>query len=52
MLIAISWFRMGFFPQYAPPWVSKSYVILVGFATVVVGLALERAFRRNVKAHP
>ena len=49
LLLCIEWFRTGFFPQYAPPWLDKLYVVAISGALLVTGLMLERALRRRLK---
>ena len=49
LLLCIEWFRTGFFPQYAPPWLDKLYVVAIAGALIVTGLMLERALRRRLK---
>ena len=50
LLQGIEWFRTGFFMRYDPPWLDKSYLVGAAFATLIVGLMLERALRRKAKA--
>jgi capsular polysaccharide transport system permease protein len=50
LLQGIEWFRTGFFVHYDPPWLSKSYLVGAAFATIIVGLMLERGLRRKMKA--
>jgi capsular polysaccharide transport system permease protein len=50
MLICIEWFRSGIFAQYQPPWVSPGYVLAWACGLVVLGLFLERPFRRLARA--
>lgn len=49
LLVGIEWFRTGFFRQYDPPWIDKTYVVGAAFATTLVGLLLERALRRRMR---
>lgn len=49
LLVGIEWFRTGFFQQYDPPWIDKTYVVVTAFATTLVGLVLERALRRRMR---
>jgi capsular polysaccharide transport system permease protein len=49
LLQGIEWFRTGFFRGYDPPWLDKPYLLGVAFATVVVGMMLERTLRRKMK---
>jgi capsular polysaccharide transport system permease protein len=49
LLQCIEWFRTGFFSYYQPPWLDRSYVLGIGFATVVTGLILERALRPRMR---
>lgn len=49
LLQCVEWFRTGFFSLYNPPWIDKAYVLGAGFATVLVGLALESALRHKMK---
>ena len=37
--------------RYDPPWLDKSYLVGVAFATIIVGLMLERALRRKDEGH-
>ena len=50
LLLCIEWFREGFFPQYAPPWLHRGYVLGVSGALVVTGLMLERVSRRAMRS--
>ena len=47
LLVGIEWFRAGMFLQYHPPWIAKTYLVAVSITTVVAGVALERAARRQ-----
>lgn len=49
ILQGIEWFRTGFFIGYDPPWLDKPYLIGLGFATILIGLMLERALRGKMK---
>lgn len=49
LLQCIEWFRSGFFRSYEPPWLDKSYVLGIAFATTITGLILERALRHRMK---
>ena len=49
LLQCIEWFRTGFFRDYDPPWLDKTYIFAVAFGTVLVGLILERALRRRMR---
>lgn len=44
-LIGIEWIRTGFFPQYDPPWVDKTYMLVFAAIMITVGLILERLLR-------
>ena len=46
LLQCIEWFRTGFFRNYEPPWLDKTYVLAVAFGTTITGLILERALLR------
>ncbi len=50
LLQCIEWFRAGFFRGYEPPWLDKSYVLAIAFATTITGLILERALRRRMRS--
>ncbi len=50
MLGCIEWFRSGVFAQYQPPWVSPGYVLGCAFGLLLLGLFLERPFRRLARA--
>jgi len=50
VLQSIDWFRSGIFEQYDPPWLDKPYLVGAGFATTVIGLMMEWALRRRMKA--
>jgi capsular polysaccharide transport system permease protein len=52
MLQAIEMFRSGFFEQYDPHWLDVSYLVKVAIGTLLVGLCMERATRRRLRAHP
>ena len=51
MLVNIEWFRTGFFPQYSSPLINKPYAVGIALAGLALGLALERALRRRLRAH-
>jgi len=48
LLHAIDWFRTGFFSGYEPPWLDRSYLVILAVVAVLAGLALERALRRRL----
>jgi capsular polysaccharide transport system permease protein len=50
ILQGIEWFRAGFFRQYDPHWLDRGYVLCWVAATLVIGLAMERAARRRLMA--
>lgn len=41
----IEWMRTAYFPTYASTHLDRSYILFVGLATLVLGLALERLAR-------
>jgi ABC-type polysaccharide/polyol phosphate export permease len=52
MLQGIEMFRSGFFKQYDPHWLDVGYLGEVAVGALLVGLCLERATRRKLRAHP
>ena len=48
VLHGVDWFRSSFFREYEPHWLDRSYLSAVAVATLLVGLALERALRRRL----
>jgi capsular polysaccharide transport system permease protein len=49
LLVGVEWFRSGFFTNYSPPWIDKSYMISISLACIVIGVALERGLRRRLR---
>ena len=45
ILQAVDWFRVSFFEGYAPYWLDRGYLVILGLWTLFVGLALERLLR-------
>jgi len=52
VLHAIDWFRVGFFAAYQPHWLDRGYLVGAAIVTVLAGLAIERALRRQSSAAP
>jgi ABC-type polysaccharide/polyol phosphate export permease len=48
LLHSIEWFRTGFFPQYAPPWLDRLYLLGAAFACIVLGGMLQRSLLRRM----
>ena len=48
VLQAVDWFRAGFFADYAPHWLDRSYLAALAGLILLVGLALERGLRRQL----
>lgn len=46
VLQAIDWFRSACFASYHPHWLDRTYLTGTAIATLLAGLALERAMRR------
>ena len=49
LLHAVDWFRTAFFTNYEPPWLDQSYLLAMGGALLLAGLALEAALRANLQ---
>jgi ABC-type polysaccharide/polyol phosphate export permease/predicted Zn-dependent protease len=48
VLHAVDWFRSGFFVDYEPHWLDRTFLTSIAVATLLVGLGLERALRRQL----
>ena len=48
LLHAVDWFRSGFFQEYEPHWLDRSYLSTVAIATLLAGFGLERGLRRRL----
>jgi ABC-type polysaccharide/polyol phosphate export permease/Flp pilus assembly protein TadD len=48
VLQAVDWFRAGFFADYVPHWLDRSYLTAVAGLVLLAGLALERGLRRQL----
>jgi ABC-type polysaccharide/polyol phosphate export permease/Flp pilus assembly protein TadD len=48
VLQAVDWFRAGFFADYAPHWLDRTYMIAAGGSLLAAGLALERGLRHRL----
>ncbi|MBV9860308.1 MAG: tetratricopeptide repeat protein [Alphaproteobacteria bacterium] len=48
ILQGIELFRTGFFPLYNPHWLDKRYLVVCATATLFLGLAALRVFRRQL----
>ena len=46
LLHAIDWFRAGFFDNYQPHWLDRSYLVTLAILSLLGGLGLERGLRR------
>src|SRR5262249_42831471 len=49
LLHAIDWFRAGFFRNYQPHWLDRSYLAMLAVVALLVGLGLERGLRRRLR---
>lgn len=49
VLQSIEWFRSGFYHQYSPHWLDRTYVLEWVVGAMLVGFAAERATRRLVR---
>jgi ABC-type polysaccharide/polyol phosphate export permease/Flp pilus assembly protein TadD len=48
ILHAVDWFRSGFFAEYEPHWLDRSYLAIMAAVTLLAGLGLEREARRHL----
>ena len=48
LLHAIDWFRAGFFANYQPHWLDRSYLVDFAILSLLGGFTLERALRRKL----
>jgi capsular polysaccharide transport system permease protein len=48
LLHAIDWFRAGFFENYQPHWLDRSYLVALAILSLLGGLGLERVVRRKL----
>jgi capsular polysaccharide transport system permease protein len=48
LLHAIDWFRAGFFENYQPHWLDRSYLVALAILSLLAGLGLERVVRRKL----
>jgi capsular polysaccharide transport system permease protein len=48
LLHAIDWFRAGFFENYQPHWLDRSYLVAIAILSLLGGLGLERVARRKL----
>lgn len=48
LLQAIDWFRAGFFANYQPHWLDRSYVVVLAILALLAGFGLERSLRRRL----
>jgi capsular polysaccharide transport system permease protein len=48
ILQAVDWFRASFFEGYDPHWLARGYLVMLGLWTLLVGMALERHWRRRL----
>jgi capsular polysaccharide transport system permease protein len=48
VLHAVDWFRAGFFQEYDPHWLDRSYLAMVAILTLLAGFGLERGLRRKL----
>jgi capsular polysaccharide transport system permease protein len=48
LLHAIDWFRAGFFQNYQPHWLDRSYLAVLAIMALLGGFGLERALRRRL----
>lgn len=49
MLVGIEWFRNGFFQQYQPPWLDRTYLVSLSFGLLLTGFILEHGLRHRMK---
>lgn len=47
-LQAVDWFRAGFFGNYQPHWLDRSYLAAIALFTALAGLGLQRVLRRRL----
>jgi capsular polysaccharide transport system permease protein len=50
LLHAIDWFRAGFFANYQPHWLDRSYLVILAILALLVGFGLQRGLRRRLSA--
>lgn len=48
LLHAIDWFRSGFFAEYQPHWLDRSYLVMLAILALLAGISLERCLRRKL----
>jgi capsular polysaccharide transport system permease protein len=48
ILQGIEWFRSGFYAEYNPPWLDRSYLLQATVTVLLLGLAMERAGRARL----
>ena len=48
VLHAVDWFRSGFFREYEPHWLDRSYLAIIAVVTLLAGLSLERGLQRRL----
>jgi len=48
LLHAVDWFRSGFFREYDPHWLDRSYLVLAAVFALLAGLSLERGLQRRL----
>jgi capsular polysaccharide transport system permease protein len=52
LLHSIDWFRAGFFADYQPHWLDRSYLVILAILSLLAGFGLERGLRRRLSAAP
>jgi ABC-type polysaccharide/polyol phosphate export permease/Flp pilus assembly protein TadD len=48
VLHAVDWFRSGFFVDYQPHWLDRTFLASVAVSTLLAGIGLERCLRRQL----
>jgi len=47
-LQGVEWFRSGFFANYEPHWLDKSYLLVCAMLALLIGLSMHRALQRRL----
>jgi capsular polysaccharide transport system permease protein len=50
LLHSIDWFRAGFFDNYQPHWLDRSYLVVAAILSLLAGLLVHRLLRRRLSA--
>jgi capsular polysaccharide transport system permease protein len=48
LLVCVEWMRTAFYESYSDKLVDEQYVVICGFCALLIGLSLERFFRRQM----